>query len=65
MRIFTMLALEKRYGFDILQTLERRAKLYFDYSIPLLEKLTTAAKQGPKIYCQTYEILRPREESEV
>jgi Bacteriophage Lambda NinG protein len=31
-------ALEKRFGFGILQTLERRSKLYFDYTVPLLEK---------------------------
>jgi hypothetical protein len=30
------IALEKRYGFGILQTVERQSKLYFDYTVPLL-----------------------------
>ncbi len=56
--------LEKRYGFGILQTLERRAKLYFDYMIPLVEELTAAADKGTKEYFVLYESLRPREEPE-
>jgi hypothetical protein len=59
------LVLERRYGFGILQTLERRAKLYFDYTIPILEKLTAAAKQGPHEYFILYESLRPKEEREL
>jgi hypothetical protein len=36
-------ALDK-YGFGILQTLERRSRLYFEYTIPILEKLMAAAR---------------------
>lgn len=36
--------------FGIFQTLERRSGLYLDYTVPLLEKLTAAARQGPQIY---------------
>jgi len=59
------LALEKRYGFGILQTLERQSKLYFDYTVAILEKLTAAAKKGPSEYFILYESLRPKEEREV
>jgi hypothetical protein len=59
------LALEKRYGFGILQTFERQSKLYFDYTIPILERLTAAAKQGPHEYFILYESLRPKKEREV
>jgi hypothetical protein len=59
------LALEKRCGFGILQTLERRARLYFDYTVPLLEKLTAAAKRGPHEYFILYESVRPKEEKEI
>jgi hypothetical protein len=59
------LALEKRYGFGILQTLERRSRLYFDYTIPVLEKLTAFAKLGPKEYFIGYESLRPKEPNEM
>jgi hypothetical protein len=51
-------ALEKGFGFGVLQMLDRRAKLYFDYSIPLLEKMTAVAK----LY---YESVRPKEEKEL
>lgn len=37
-------ALEKRYGLGILQTLERQAKLHLDYTVPLLEKMTAARR---------------------
>jgi hypothetical protein len=56
------LTLEKRFGFGILQTLERRAKLYFDYTIPLLEKMTAVAQLGAKKYFIVYESIRPKEE---
>jgi Bacteriophage Lambda NinG protein len=59
------IALEKRFGFGVLQTLERRAKLYFDYAVPLLEKLTAAAKRGAKEYFILYESVRPKEEREL
>jgi hypothetical protein len=59
------LALEKRYGFGILQILERRTKLYFDYTVPLLERLTAAAKKSPSEYFILYESVRPKEEREV
>ena len=58
-------ALEKRFGFGILQTLDRRASLYFDYTIPLLEKLTAVAKLGVKEYFILYEQLRPKEPREL
>lgn len=54
-------ALEKRYGFGILQTLERRSRLYFDYTIPVLEKLTAACALGASQYFILYESLRPKE----
>jgi Bacteriophage Lambda NinG protein len=56
-------ALEKRYGFGILQTLERRSRLYFDYTIPVLEKLTAIAKLGAREYFIGYEALRPKAEN--
>jgi hypothetical protein len=59
------LALEKRYGFGILQTLERQSKLYFDYTIPILEKMTAVAKLGAKEYFIYYESIRPKEEKEL
>src|ERR1700730_14788345 len=40
-----------------LQMLERRAKLYFEYTVPLLEKLTVAAKKGAQEYFILYESL--------
>jgi hypothetical protein len=55
-------ALEQRFGFGGLQTLDRRASLYFDYAIPLFEKLTAAAKLGAKEYVIVYEQVRPKEE---
>jgi hypothetical protein len=58
-------ALEKRFGLGILRTLERRAKLYFDYTVPLLERMTGATKLGPHEYFILYESLRPKEEREV
>lgn len=58
-------ALEKRFGFGILQTLERRSKLYFDYTIPLLEKMTAVVKLGAKEYFIFYESIRPKEEREI
>jgi hypothetical protein len=45
----------------ILQTLERRAKLYFDYTIPMLEKMAAVAKLGAKGYFIHYESIRPGE----
>jgi Bacteriophage Lambda NinG protein len=59
------IALEKRFGFGILQTLERRSKLYFDYTVPLLEKMTVVAKLGAKEYFIYYESIRPKEEREL
>ena len=59
------IALEKRFGYGILQTLDRHASLYFDYSIPLLEKLTAVAKLGVKEYFILYEQLRPKEPREL
>jgi Bacteriophage Lambda NinG protein len=59
------IALEKRYGFGILQTLERQSKLYFDYTVAILERLTAAAKKSPHEYFILYESLRPKEEREV
>jgi hypothetical protein len=59
------LALEYRYGFGVLQMLERRSNLYFDYTIPILEKLTAAAKLGPHEYFILCESLRPKEEREI
>jgi hypothetical protein len=59
------IALEKRYGFGILQTLDRRSRLYFEYTIPVLEKLTAARALGPKEYFILYELLRPKEEKEI
>jgi hypothetical protein len=59
------IAIEKRFGFGILQTIERRAKLYFDYTIPLLEKMTAVAKLGAKEYFIYYESIRPKEEKEL
>jgi hypothetical protein len=53
------------YGFDILQTLERQSKLYFDYTVAILEKLTAAAKKAPSEYFILYESVRPKEEKEV
>jgi len=41
--------------------LDRRAKLYFDYTIPLPARLTTAAKQGPEVYFKLYELEQPKE----
>jgi hypothetical protein len=58
-------ALEKRYGFGILQTLERQSKLHFDYTVPLLEKMTAVAKLGAREYFIYYESIRPREEKEL
>jgi hypothetical protein len=58
------IALEKRYGFGILQTLERRSQLHFDYTVPLLEKTTAVAKLGAKEYFIFYESIRPKEEKE-
>lgn len=45
--------------------LERKAKLYFDYTMLVLEKLIIAAKKGPQEYFRVYEMLRPEEESGV
>jgi hypothetical protein len=59
------LALERRCGFGILQTLERRAKLYFDYTIPVLERMTTMAEKGAHEYFVYYESIRPKEEKEI
>jgi hypothetical protein len=59
------IALGKWFGFGILQTLERRAKLYFDYTVPLLEKMTAVAKLGAKEYFIYYESIRPKEEKEL
>jgi hypothetical protein len=59
------IALEKRYGFGILQTLERQSKLYFDYTVRILERLTAAAKKGPHEYFILYESFRPKEEREL
>jgi Bacteriophage Lambda NinG protein len=59
------IVLEKRYGFGILQTLDRQAKLYFDYTVPLLEKMTAVAKLGAKEYFIYYESIRPKEEREL
>ena len=59
------LALERRYGFGVRQTLEHRSKLYFDYTIPVLEKLTAACKLGASEYFILYESLRPKEEREL
>jgi hypothetical protein len=59
------IALEKRFGFGILQTLERRAELYFDYTIPLLEKMTAVAKLSAKKHFIYYESIRPRQEKEL
>ena len=53
--------LEKRYGFGILQTLERQSKLYFDYTIRILEKLTAAGNKGAAEYFRVYELVRPKE----
>lgn len=52
-------ALEKRYGFGILQTLELQSRLYFDY-IPVLEKLRAACALGASEYFIRYESLRPK-----
>jgi hypothetical protein len=59
------IALEKRFDFGILEMLERRAKRYFDYTVPLLEKMTAAAKLGAKECFILYESVRPREEKEL
>jgi hypothetical protein len=59
------IALGKRFGFRILQTSERRAKLYIDYTIPVLEKMTAIAKLGAKEYFIYYESIRPEEEKEL
>jgi len=58
------LKLEIKYGFGILQELERRSRLYFDYTIPKLEALTQAAKTGIEEYSKVYESMRPREDKE-
>ena len=54
------LALERKYGFGILQEIERRSRLYFGYTIPVLEKLTQAAKIGWEEYKKVYDELRPK-----
>ena len=49
-------------------SLGRRSRFYFDYTIPVLEKLIAAAKRGASEYfiCyEWYESLRPKEESEI
>jgi hypothetical protein len=43
----------------------RQSKLYFDYTVPLLEKMTAVAKLGAKEYFIYYESIRPREEKEL
>jgi len=58
-------ALEKRYGFGILQKLDQRSKLYFDYTIPKLEALTAAAQKGMEEYFKAYEAIRPKTEAEL
>jgi hypothetical protein len=35
--------------------MERQAKLYFDYTVPLLEKMTAVAKRDAKGYFIYYE----------
>jgi hypothetical protein len=59
------IALEKRYGFGVLQTLEWQAKLHFNCTMPLLEKMTAVAKLGAKEYFIFYESIRPKEEKEL
>jgi hypothetical protein len=61
----TRIALEKRFWLGILLTLKRRAKLYFDYTVPMLEKMTAVAEFGAKKYFIHYEPIRPKEEKEV
>jgi hypothetical protein len=41
----------------------RQANSYFNYAIPVLKKLM-AAKQGPRSYVRTYDMLRPKEPNE-
>lgn len=55
------IALEKRFRFGILQTTERGAKLYFDFTVPLLEKMTAVTKLGAKEYFIYYESIRRKE----
>jgi hypothetical protein len=40
---------------------ERQSRLYFEYTIPILEKLTAAAKRGASEYFILFESLRPKE----
>jgi hypothetical protein len=65
LHICQSIILGKSFGFGNLQTLEPRSKLYFDYTIPLLEEMTAIAKLGAKEYFIYYESIRSKESQEV
>jgi hypothetical protein len=46
------------------RTAVQASKLYFDYTVPLLEKITVVAKLGAKEYFIYYESMRPNEVKE-